>query len=66
MFSGNIFHLSGTYKIYQMKIRVDHLEEMPSQGGLGGLTLCLNPQEQQAVKILMIFAVFGSFKQTNC
>ena len=31
---------------------------MPSQGGLGGLTLCLNPQEQQAVKMLIILAVF--------
>ena len=48
------------------KIRVDYLEEKPSQGVLGGSTLCLNPQEQRAVKILMIFAVFGSFIQTNC
>ena len=49
------------------KIRlIMYLEEMPSQGVLGGSTLCLNPQEQPAVKILMIFAVFGSFIQTNC
>ena len=47
------------------KVHVEYLEEKPSQGGLDGLTLCLNLQEQQAVKILIILAAFEGFNVTT-
>ena len=42
--------------------RLEHLVEMPNQGGLDELTPFLNLQEQQAIKIMMNLASFLSYK----
>ena len=42
--------------------RLEHLVEMPNQGGLDELIPFLNLQEQQAVKVMMNLASFVSYK----